>query len=138
MFRGCCMLLSKIWLTAVLSFVAYLLGGYDMGIQTLIIIVVLDYITGMLKAIINKELNSYIGWRGLCKKAGIFICIIVAVQVENLISQPETLHNFVAFAFTVNEGISILENLVEMGVPVPDFLIQYLKKMKDKDGDKNG
>jgi toxin secretion/phage lysis holin len=132
-------MIIKTWLTILLSFVLYLLGGYDMGIETLLIVVALDYVTGILKAIVNRSLNSYIGWRGLVRKTGVFISIIVAVQIECLINAPGTLHNFVAFAFTVNECISILENLIDIGVPVPDFLVKYLKKLKDKDGDnKNG
>lgn len=126
----------KLILTAFVTLIAYMLGGFDTGIQTLLIMTAVDYITGMIKAIINKNLNSYIGWRGLCKKAGVFITIIVAVQIELIIGQPETIHNVVAFAFVVNEGISILENLSEIGVPVPKFLIQYLEKMKDKEGEK--
>jgi toxin secretion/phage lysis holin len=124
----------KAWLTLVVTSLAYLLGGYDMGIEVLIIMIVLDYLTGILKAIVNRNLNSYIGWKGLCKKTGIFICIMVAVQMEHLLGQIDTIHPLVAFAFVVNEAISILENLIEMNVPVPQFLIQYLKKMKDKDG----
>ena len=71
---------------------------------------------------------------GMAVLVGIFN--LVAVQMEKIIGQPETIHNVVAFAFVVNEGISILENLIDIGVPVPEFLIKYLKKMKDKEGGK--
>lgn len=127
----------KAYLTLLISGIAYLLGGIDTSIQTLIIMVTIDYISGMLKAIIQKNLNSYIGWRGLIKKAGVFITIIVAVQIEIITKQPDTLHNLVAFAFVVNEGVSILENLIDIGVPVPRVLIQFLKKIKD-DAEKEG
>ncbi len=125
----------KLILTALVTYAAYLMGGYDMGLQSLIVIVVIDYVTGIMKAITNKNLNSYIGWRGLMKKCGVFITIIVSVQIEHITGQPETIHNLVAFAFITNEAISILENLIEIGVPVPEVLIKFLKKMKD-DGDK--
>ncbi len=130
----------KAILTALVSYIAYLMGGYDMGIKTLFVMITVDYMTGIMKAIVNKNLNSYIGWRGMMKKCGILLTIIVAVQIENITNQPETIHNLVAFAFVVNEGVSILENLIDIGVPVPDFLIKFLKKMKDdadKAGDKN-
>ena len=122
----------KAILTALVSYTAYLMGGYDMGIQTLFVMITIDYLTGIMKAIVKKNLNSYIGWRGMMKKCGILLTIIVAVQIENITHQPETIHNLVAFAFVVNEGISILENLIEVGVPVPEFLIKFLKKMKDE------
>lgn len=127
----------KAILTALVSYIAYLLGGYDMGIETLLIMISTDYITGIMKAILQKNLNSYIGWRGLMKKCGILLTIIVAVQIERITKQPETIHNLVAFAFVVNEGVSVLENLIDIGVPVPDFLVKFLKKMKD-DSEKGG
>ncbi len=71
-----------LYLTAIVTFFAYLMGGYDMGIQVLLIMIALDYITGMLKALILKQLNSYVGWKGLCKKAGLLICVMVSVQIE--------------------------------------------------------
>lgn len=125
----------RLLLVSLVSYLAYLMGGWDMGIQTLIIMVAVDYITGIMKALVQKNLNSYIGWKGLMKKCGIFITVIVSVQMEHITNQPDTIHNLVAFAFVANEGISILENLVEIGVPVPDIMIKFLKKMKD-DGDK--
>lgn len=122
----------RILLTVCISYIAWLMGGYDMSIQTLLIMVVADYVSGIMKAIIQKNLNSYIGWKGLIKKTGIFISIIVAVQIENIIKQPETIHNVLAFFFVVNEGISILENLTEIGVPVPAFLVKYLRGMRNE------
>ncbi len=117
--------------TIFISCIIYLLGGYDMGIQILLIVIALDYITGILKAIVLKQLNSYIGWSGLCKKTGILISIMVAVQVEYLIGKPDTVHNVIAFAFTINECISIVENLDKIGVKIPKVLTKYLKNLKD-------
>jgi toxin secretion/phage lysis holin len=122
----------KIILTAFLSYAAYLLGGFDKGLEVLIIMTIIDYLTGLMKAVCNKCLSSYIGWRGLVKKTSVFICIMVAVQIEKLIDKPNSLHDLVAFAFVVNEGISITENLVAIGVPVPKVLVKFLNKMKDK------
>jgi toxin secretion/phage lysis holin len=125
----------KFVLVGLLSYLAYLMGGLDKGLEILVIMTVIDYVTGLLKAVCNKCLSSYIGWRGLIKKTSVFICIMVAVQIERMINKPDTLHDIVAFAFVVNEGISIVENLVSIGVPVPKVLIQFLKRMKDKDGE---
>lgn len=125
------MLEKKVIMTAMLTYLTYLLGGIDVGIKALLTLVLLDYLTGIMKAIVNKQLNSYVGWRGGMKKGGMFIVIMVAVQIEIVINQPGLIRNAVAFAFILNEGISILENLTELGVPVPQFLVKRLQKMKD-------
>lgn len=127
---------TKGGVTAMFSYIAYLLGGFDKAIEIFCIMVVLDYGTGMLKAIINKNLSSYVGLRGIAKKVCLFVLLVVSVQVERLINQPETIHNLVAYALVVNEAVSILENVAEMGVPIPPILKNLLKKMREKDGDK--
>ncbi|MBU3682403.1 MAG: phage holin family protein [Flavobacterium sp.] len=116
--------------SAMIGALAYLLGGWDNGIEALCIMVVADYATGLMKAIINKNLSSYIGFRGIFKKVCIFILVAVAVQIEKITNQNDTLHNYVAYCLIVNEGISILENAAEMGVPIPDVLKNLLKKMR--------
>ena len=116
---------------ALISIAAYLLGGYDAGIEILIILTVLDYITGIAKAFITKTLSSYIGWKGIIKKACNFICIIVAVQLEKIVGKPNTIHDYVAFTIAINEIISIFENLVALDFKVPEFLKRYLKIYQD-------
>jgi toxin secretion/phage lysis holin len=116
-----------------ISGITYLLGGFDMAIQVLIIAIAIDYLTGIMKAISKKELNSYIGWKGFMKKIAMMMGIIIAYQFECLFS-VEGLRNVVAYGFVVNEGISILENMNELGVKIP-ALRKFLKKFKDKEGD---
>jgi len=127
----------RLLLTSIVTYIFYLMGGFDTGLEVLIIMTVIDYITGLLKACINKCLSSYWGWRGIIKKCSIFLCIIVAVQLERITGQIDSIHNLVAFGFVVNEGISIIENLIEIGVPVPDVLKQYLDKLNGKQGIKD-
>lgn len=126
----------RLLLTAIVTYLFYLLGGFDTGLEVLIVMTVIDYITGIIKACFNKCLSSYWGWRGIVKKCSIFLCIIVAVQLERFTGQADTIHNLVAFGFVVNEAISIIENLVAIGVPVPDTLKQYLNKLSSKDKEK--
>ena len=123
-------LLLKGGASAVVSVLAYLLGGWDSGIEALIIMVATDYVTGLMKAVLNKNLSSYIGFRGIFKKVCVFVLVAVAVQIEKITNQPEILHNYVTYFLIVNEAISILENVAEMGVPIPDVLKNLLKKMK--------
>jgi toxin secretion/phage lysis holin len=121
---------GKIILTGLVSTITYFLGGWDMAIQVLTCFIVLDYLTGVMKAIIKKEVSSEIGMRGIFKKIGMYICIIVAVQLERLINQPGTIRNLVAYGFCINEGISILENLDVFGIDT-----SFLKKKFKKKGD---
>lgn len=122
----------KIILALLLSIVTSLLGGYDMAIQVLTTLIVIDYLTGIMKAIVNKELSSYLGWRGLIKKISMYLCIMVAVQLECLINQPNTIRNLVAFGFVANEGISILENLDALGIKV-DILKKHFDNMRNEE-----
>lgn len=123
----------KLFITCIISAIAYLLGGWDSGLEALVIMTILDYLTGMMKAVSCKALCSKIGWLGLIRKTGIFLAVMVSVQVERIINQPNTLHNFVAYAFIVNEGISIIENLGACGVPIPPVLINFFNKLKDRE-----
>jgi toxin secretion/phage lysis holin len=122
----------KITSMGILGGLAYLLGGWDMGLEVFCIMVVLDYITGIMKGISNKELSSYLGLKVILKKVCLFILIAVAVQIERMTNQPETIHNVISYALVVNEAISILENIKEMGVPIPDVLIKLLDVIKQK------
>jgi toxin secretion/phage lysis holin len=124
-------LLAKGGATAMISGIAYLLGGMDNGIEALCIMAATDYLTGLMKATVNKNLSSYIGFRGIFKKVCLFVLIAVAVQIERVTNQPNTFHNLVAYCLITNEAISILENVAEMGVPIPDVLKNLLKKMKN-------
>ena len=107
-----------------------------MAIQTLVIVIAIDYLTGIMKAIVKKELNSYIGWKGFMKKVAMMLGVIIAYQFECLFT-IEGLRNVVAYGFVVNEGISILENMDELGVRIP-ALRKFLKKFKDKEDEEHG
>jgi len=121
----------KIVLTLLLSTVTYLIGGFDMALQTMTVMIIIDYITGIMKAVNNKNLSSYLGWKGIMKKTSMFLSIIVACQLERAIGQEGLIRNVVAYGFVVNEGISILENMDDLGIQIP-LLREYLLRMKDK------
>jgi len=122
----------KLALTSVLSFITYLIGGFDMTMQSLILFMAVDYITGVLKAIKDKEVSSKIGFKGLCKKTAILLSIVVVVQFERFIGQPNTVRNIAAMGFIVNEIFSILENLEAFGIKIP-ILKKYIDKMREDD-----
>jgi toxin secretion/phage lysis holin len=110
-----------------------LLGGWDKAMQILFILVVLDYLTGVCNAIKDHKVSSEIGYKGLLKKAMIFVVIILAAQLDNVIANPVHLFRTgVAFFYIANEGISITENVGKMGLPLPSFVKKVLEQLRDK------
>lgn len=127
----------KNWILEVFSIIAtgfvYLVGGIDYSLIALLIIMALDYITGVISAVYNKELSSRIGAKGILKKV-LMLCIIgLAVIVDRLTGETGAVRTLVIYYYVANEGISILENLVECDVPFPDKVLEVLKQLQNKD-----
>lgn len=108
------------------------LGGWDVILRALVVLVVLDYVTGVLKAIYNKKLSSEIGFKGLIKKIIVFIVVATAVIVQSVIGDSIPLREIVIIFFVCNEGISLLENASEF-VPIPEKLKETLIQLRDKE-----
>lgn len=110
----------------------YLLGGWDNALSILVTLMLLDYITGILSAIHNKEVSSMIGFKGIVRKATIIIVLIVAVLLDRLISQDGwVFRTLIAFYYIANESISILENAGKMGLDIHPKLLDKLKQLKE-------
>lgn len=119
--------------TAVVGFVTWLLGGWDTLMCVLVALMALDYITGLMVAFQNKELSSSIGFKGLFKKVAELVVVMVAVQIDIATNQGGSyFKNIVCLMFIANEGLSILENTGNLGVPLPDALTKALKQIGDK------
>lgn len=110
------------------------LGGWDGLAITLVSFIVLDWITGLLKAIYNKNLSSYTGFKGIIKKVVILIVVGVAVLLEKNMRIP-AIREIVMMFFIANEGISLLENVSQMGIPFPDELKDILIQLRNKKGE---
>ena len=119
--------LSSIWT----SFI-YLVGGFDVAFKSLIIIVIIDYLTGVLNAIKKKKLNSKISIWGIVKKLLYFVMVALAVIVDRITGTDGTIRNLVIYFLIANDGISILENMGKMGVPIPKKLKDILEQLKEK------
>lgn len=111
---------------------AYLLGGWDILLWTLTAFVVLDYITGLIRAAKMKELSSEIGFWGLVRKIMIFVLVIVANLLQQLINESIPLREIVIMFFISNEGISLLEN-ASIFIDVPDRLKDVLLQLRDNE-----
>lgn len=97
----------------------------------------LDYLTGVIAAVINKNLSSEIGFKGLMKKMLIFIFVGMANLLDvHMVGSGQVLRTAVIFFYLSNEGLSIVENAVEIGIPVPAALTRFLKKVNEESENK--
>jgi toxin secretion/phage lysis holin len=108
------------------------LGGMDNLLHALLFMIVLDFLTGLVKSIVNKRLSSQVGAIGIAKKVMTLLIVAVAVEVEMLIGQAIPLREIVILFYLSNEGISLLENVSEF-LPIPDKLKEYFLQLRDKD-----
>ena len=111
------------------GFVCNFLGGWDMLLKSIVILMVLDYVTGLLKAIYNKELSSEIGFKGLIRKITIFIVIATAYVIQGIMGDEIPLREIVILFFIANEGISLIENASEF-IPIPEKLKEILIQLR--------
>ena len=120
-------------ISVILTFLIYLLGGLDIALKSLLIVIVIDYVTGILSAIYNKQINSKVGFKGILKKFSYLLIIALSVIVDNMLGQSGTIRTLVIYFFVANDGISILENVAEMNIPLPPKLLETLEQLKKGD-----
>ena len=113
--------------------IIYLVGGWDVALQCLVIAIALDYVSGIMKAYINKTLSSKIGMRGLIKKLGLLIIVMVGTLVDRATGNTGAVRTLVIYYFVANEGLSILENLGQAGIPIPQSVKKALKALKNQE-----
>lgn len=141
--------MKEIWTYIQMAFAAiggwlgWFLGGFDGFLYALVTFVVIDYVTGLMCAILEKKLSSVIGARGILKKVVIFTLVGVAHIIDSrIIGDGSAIRTAVIFFYLSNEGISIIENASKIGLPIPQKLKDILaqlnsKKEDDKDEDNN-
>lgn len=110
----------------------YLLGGFDIAIQSLLIVILVDYLTGITSAIYNKKLSSKVGFKGIVKKFSYLCIVALSVVIDKLTGQSGIIRTIVIYFFVANDGLSIIENMAEMGVKLPQKLIDSLEQIKKK------
>ena len=122
----------------VLTGILYLLGGWDIALQTLLIVIVIDYISGICKAIYKKKLNSKVGIKGIIKKFAYLLTVALAVEIDQIMGNTGAIRTLVIYFFVANDGISILENIGGMGIPLPNKLKEVLEQLRDENNPKTG
>ena len=131
--------MKEFWNTVQLAFTAvggwlgYYLGGCDGLLITLITFVVIDYITGVMCAVVDKKLSSSVGFKGICRKVLIFL-IVGAAHILDLyvIKTGSILRTAVIFFYISNEGVSLVENSAHLGLPVPKKIKLVLEQLHNR------
>ena len=115
------------------TFFTYLFGGWDLALKILITFMILDYITGVIYAYVIKTLNSEIGFKGLIKKCMILAVLIVGVALDRMLGNDGTwiFRTLVCYFYIANEGISLLENISNLGVPIPNKIKNALEQLNN-------
>lgn len=116
---------------------SYLYGDMNGLLVVLCVVIVLDYLTGLIKAGITHQLSSEIGFKGILKKILLLVIVALAHLIDRAVGSGETWRNIAIVFYISNEGLSIFENCVECGLPVPAKLKEILKQM-EKEGEKDG
>ena len=121
--------------TAVGGFLGWFLGGLDGFLYALIAFTLIDYITGVMCAIVDKNLSSAVGFKGICRKVLIFTLVGIGNIVDvYVLGEAGVLRTAVIFFYLSNEGVSLLENSAHLGLPIPEKLKEVLEQLHDRNG----
>mgnify|MGYP002251636406 CR=1 FL=1 len=121
------------WSACIGVLVGEFLGDFDHLLYALVVFIAVDYITGVLCAVLEKNLSSEIGFQGIVRKVAIFLLVGVANVLDvHIIGSGCVLRSAVIFFYISNEGISIIENAAQMGLLVPQKLQDMMYSLRDK------
>ncbi|EGO8288759.1 phage holin family protein [Enterococcus faecalis] len=112
--------------------VVRLLGGLDQLLDVFLFLIIVDFITGWIKAIATKELSSRIGMLGIAKKVTMLFVVAVAVRVEKVMGNNLPIREMVLIFYIANEGLSFFENIATF-IPMPKKLKELFIQLKNKD-----
>ena len=120
-------------ITVIGGWLGYFLGGCDGLLYALIAFVVIDYITGVMCAIIDRKLSSAVGFKGIFRKVLIFLLVGIANIIDvQVIGTGAVLRTAVIFFYISNEGVSLLENAGHLGLPIPEKIKTVLEQLHDR------
>ena len=121
------------------SVIASFFGGWDINTGTLVLFMILDYVSGLIVAAVFKNssktstgaLESRAGWKGLCRKCMTLIFVAVSYRLD-LVLNVDYIRNTVVIAFIANETISLVENAGLMGIPLPTVITKAIDILQKK------
>jgi len=116
------------------AFVVSLWASIPTAVQVLLVLMVIDYATGIMRGFVEKSLSSSTGLRGLVKKTATILLVVTAHFLVKALNLPFDVGTTLASAFIMNEVISIVENSADIGVPIPPALLDVLLRAKKMTG----
>lgn len=120
-------------LTVIVGAIGYFIGGLDGLMIVLLVLMGIDYITGVICGIADKKLSSKVGFIGICRKVLILLMVGIANLLDvNIIQTGSMLRSATLFFYISNEGISVLENAAKLGLPIPKKIKDVLEQLHDK------
>jgi toxin secretion/phage lysis holin len=120
-------------IAAIGTLVSAWLGGWDAALQVLVALLIIDYVTGFLGAIKNKQVSSEVMFWGGIRKAIILAVLAIAVLLDQMVGNSEPIIRTLAIYFYVaREGVSVTENLGILGVPLPPGISRVLTQLQEK------
>lgn len=125
----------EIAVTAIGGWLGYFLGGMDGLLIALIVFMAIDYLTGVMVAISTKTLSSAVGFKGICRKVLILMLVGVAHIVDiDVVGAGSALRSAVVCFYLANEGVSLLENASQLGLPIPEKFKEALVQIHKGSG----
>lgn len=131
--------MKEFWTTIQMVFagiggwLGWFLGGCDGLLYALLAFVVIDYITGIMCAVVDKKLSSEVGFKGIFKKVLIFALVGIGHILDTrVIGNGSVMRTAVIFFYLSNEGVSLLENAAYLGLPIPQKLKSVLEQLHDR------
>ena len=113
------------------TFLIYILGGWDIALQCLIVFMIVDYITGISKSYVSGKLNSNKGLKGFVKKVCMLLIVVIATFIDYMLGNSGLIRTSTIYGLVANEGLSIIENFGEMNILVPKVLKDKLEQLKE-------
>lgn len=122
----------KIVSTAFGGAAGYLFGGWDVLINLLLLLVVVDWLSGWAAAWMRGELKSRVGFKGIIRKVTIFVVVAIAHFIDQALGSLRYFQDAVVFFYLANELLSVIENMGKMGLPMPDILRNAVQIFESK------
>ncbi|WP_449460732.1 phage holin family protein [Streptococcus suis] len=124
---------NKVLFSAIGGIIGSIFGELDGFLYALLVFMVIDYLTGMMAATLEKNLSSSIGKKGIFKKVMIIFLVAMAHMIDlNVVKQGGAVRTAVIFFYFSNEGLSILENATRLGLPIPNRIRNVLRQLQEE------
>ena len=115
------------------AFLSWFIGELDGVVKLLLVMAVIDQLSGLLKAGVKRIWSSEEGFNGIARKVFMFMLVGIANVVDKeLLGRSEVLRDAVCFFYIANEGLSIIENAIDCGAPVPEALKERFLSWRNK------